>query len=155
MKTKVVFVWLAIITVAALAAAATHWALCGRQVVAQERLADAKFLTHELGLSSAQAQEVGKLQEAVGVKLADCCARHCAARAQLGQALAGGTNSEPLIKSMGQAYEDSERLAWTHIQQVRALLTPAQQARYDALIGRCVCGPCNMNVSSDKPTTKE
>lgn len=155
MNKKMVSAWLGIIAIAALAAAATHWSLCGRKTVSQDRLADAQFLTHELGLSAVQAQAVGRLQETVGAKLADCCARHCAARAQLGAALAGGTHSENLIKAMGQAYEDSERLAWAHIQQVRALLTPAQQTRYDALIGRCVCGPCNMNVSSDKPITKE
>ena len=145
MKTKVLLAWVAIIAVAALAAAATHWALCGRKAVVQDRLADASFLTQELGLSSAQAQEVGKLQETVGAKLADCCARQCAARAQLGKALASGTNSEALIKAMGQAYEDSERVTWVHIQQVRTLLTPAQQPRYDTLIERCVCGACNMN----------
>ncbi|TAN39093.1 MAG: hypothetical protein EPN23_00510 [Verrucomicrobia bacterium] len=145
MKTKLIFAWLAIIAVAALAAAATHWTLCGRRAVAQERLADANFLTQELGLNPAQAQEVGKQQEALTTKLAECCARHCAARAELGNALAGSTNAETLIKSMGQAYEDSERLTWVHIRQVRALLTPAQQARYDALIERCVCGTCNMN----------
>ena len=148
MKAKVLLAWLAIITVAILAAAATHWTFCGLKAVAQEHLADANFLTHELGLSSAQAQEVGKLQGAVGAKLAECCARHCAARAQLGKALAGGAGSEALIKAMGQAYEESERVTWAHIQQVRARLTSAQQARYDALIERCVCGPCNMsNVS--------
>jgi len=150
MKTKVFLVWLALIAVAALAAATTHWALCGRKAVAQDRLADAKFLTQELNLSPAQAQEVGKLQEAVGAKLADCCARHCTARAQLGKALADGTDSEPLIKAMGQAYEESERFAWAHIQQVRALLTPAQQARYAALIERCVCGDCNMGTAHSK-----
>ena len=96
-------------------------------------------------MSPAQAQSVGKLQAAVGARLADCCARHCAARAGLGKALAGGAHSDALIKSMGQAYEESERVTWAHIRQVRALLTPAQQARYDALVERCVCGACNMN----------
>lgn len=149
MKTKLIFAWLAIITIAALAAAATHWALCGRQAAAQDRLADAKFLTQELDLSPAQAQEVNKAQEMLSAKLADCCARHCAARAELGKALASGTNAEMLIKAMGQAYEESERLTWEHIRQVRALLAPAQQARYDALIERCVCAACNMPTKSE------
>ena len=151
MNKKLLLAWLVIIAVAALASAATHWALCGRKAVTPEQLADTQALVRELGLSPAQAQDVGRLQTAVAAKLADCCARHCAARAQLGKALAGGTNSETLIKSMGQAYEESERLTWAHIQQVRALLTPAQQARYDALIERCVCGDCNMNVGVENP----
>jgi hypothetical protein len=145
MNKKMLLAWLAVIAVAALASAATHWSLCGRQALGQERLSDTTFLAQELSLSPAQAQAIGRLQAAVGVRLADCCARHCAARAGLGQALAGGANSDALIKSMGQAYEESERVTWAHIQQVRALLTPAQQARYDALIERCVCGACNMN----------
>ena len=144
MNKKMLLAWLAVIAVAALASAATHWCFCGRQAPGQERLSDAKYLAQALDLSSEQSQAVAKLQAAVGTKLADCCARHCAARAELGKALAGGTNSDALIKSMGQAYEESERVTWAHIQQVRALLTPAQQARYDALIERCVCGMCSM-----------
>ena len=148
MNKKIILAWLAIIAVAALASAGTHLCLCGRQAMAQDRLSDTKFLVQELGLSAAQALTVGELQEAVGTRLSDCCARHCAARAQLGKTLAGGTNSAALIKVMGQAYEESEQVTWTHIQQVRALLTPAQQTRYDALIERCVSGACNMNNGS-------
>jgi hypothetical protein len=148
MNKKFLIAWLAIIAVAVLASGATHWVLCGRQAVAQEQLSDMQFLTRQLGLDPVQAEALGKLQAAVAVQLADCCARHCAARAQLGQALAGGAGSEALIQAMGQAYEESERATWAHIQQVRAQLTPAQQARYDELIGRCVSGACNMsNVS--------
>lgn len=145
MNKKMLLAWSAIVVVAALASAATHWSLCGRQGVGQERLSDTSFLAKALSLSPAQAQAVGQLQTAMGAQLADCCARHCAARAELGKTLAGGTNSDALIKSMGQAYEASERVTWAHIQQVRALLTPAQQVRYDALVERCVCGACNMN----------
>ncbi len=148
MNKKFVIAWLAIMAVAVIGSGATHWALCGHKAVAQERLSDVQYLSGQLGLNPAQAEALGKLQGAVATQLADCCARHCAARAQLGKVLAGGANSEALIKAMGQAYEESERLTWAHIQQVRALLTPAQQARYDELIGRCVSGACNMdNVS--------
>lgn len=148
MNKKIISAWLTLVVVAALASGATHWVLCGHKSVAQAQLADAQFLVQQLGLSPSQAEALGKLQDAVTAQLADCCARHCAARAQLGKALVTGVGSEALIKAMGQAYEESERATWAHIQQVRALLTPAQQARYDELIGHCVSGACNMsNVS--------
>lgn len=148
MNKKIFTAWLAIIAVAVLSSGATHWALCGHEAVAQTQLADAQFLAKHLGLSPSQAEAIGKSQDAVTTQLADCCARHCAARAQIGKTLVGGAGSDALIKAMGQAYEESERATWAHIQQVRALLTPAQQARYDELIGRCVSGACNMdNVS--------
>ena len=148
MNKKIFIAWVAIIAVAALASGATHWALCRHKAVEQTQLADAQFLAQHLGLSPSQTDAIGKLQNAVTTQLADCCARHCAARAQLGQTLAGGAGSDALIKAMAQAYEESERVTWAHIQQVRALLTPAQQVRYDELIGRCVGGACNMsNVS--------
>ena len=148
MKGKFLLAWLTIIAVAILAAVVTHWTLCGRKMIAQDALSDTKFLAHELGLSAAQTREIFKQQEIVSAKLADCCARHCAARAELGKALAGGTNSAAIIKSMANAYEESESVTWAHIQHVRSLLTPAQQARYDALIKRCVCGACNMNAET-------
>jgi hypothetical protein len=150
-RKKFILAWLALIAVAALAAAATHWLLCGRTAVTQESLTNTSYLTQALDLSADQAAAVGKLQAEVGAKLAEYCERHCAARAQLALAIAGVTNGEPLIKAMSAAYEESERLTWAHIQQVRALLTPAQQARYDALIERCVSGACNMsNVANKK-----
>jgi len=152
MKMKLILAWLAIIAVAALASTVTHLTICGRNTIAQDHLGDAKFLAQALGLSPAQAQELGQQQAAVDAKLADCCARHCAARAGLGKVLAGGTNglaqAQALIKEMSRAYEESERLTWEHIQQVRSVLTLAQQARYDALVTRCVGGTCNMDVGS-------
>ncbi len=146
-RKKFILAWLALIAVAALAAALTHWVLCGRQPVAQESLSDATYLTQALNLSPVQAEAVARLQTEVAAKLADCCARHCAARAELGAAIAGVTNGDKLIKAMGAAYEESERVTWAHIQQVRTLLTPEQQARYDRLIERCICGPCNMTTA--------
>ena len=149
MRSRIILAWLAIGAIAALAAAAAHWAFCGRPAIAQDRLADAKYLARALDLSPVQAHAVDQQQAALGAQLAACCARHCAARAELAQALAGGTNADALIKAMGQAYEESERLTWAHIRQVRALLTPAQRACYDALVERCVCGTCNMNGGSN------
>ena len=152
MKARILLVWLAIAAVAALSAGFTHWAFCGRKAVAQNLLSDATFLARALDLSPAQAREIARQQETVAAELSDCCARHCAARAQLATVLAGGADGEAraqaLIAEMGRAYQQSEQATWTHIRQVRALLTPVQQARYDALVERCVCGPCNMSSAS-------
>jgi len=147
MKRNRLFTWLAVIAVAALSSAATQWVVRGRPAAAPDRCLEGAFLARELGLSADQARAVGQLEQAKDAQLAACCSRHCAARAQLGPLLAG-TNAaaaQAALKAMSQAYAESERVTWDHIQRVRALLTPAQQARYDALVARSVCGACNMD----------
>lgn len=111
------------------------------------RLQDVTFLVRELQLSDAQAQEIRQLNAALGSTLNDCCARHCSARSRLGAAVAEGTNgleqTESILRDMCRAYEQSERATIEHWQAIRALLGEAQKARFDALISRCVCGPCD------------
>jgi hypothetical protein len=111
-------------------------------------LRDVSFLTRELDLSNAQADKLKRLHATLGERLSDCCTRHCAARARLGQAVAVETNgmmhAEAALTEMCLAYEQSERATLTHILAVRAVLNAEQMRRFDAMISDCMCKPCSM-----------
>ena len=133
--------------VAAAAAGAIAFAVtrqaCRRSETSLDRLEDMSFLTRKLRLSPAQADEIKGLQTALRAKLNDCCERHCAARARLGEALSSETNgrarAEVSVAEMCRAYEESERATLDHIQRVRAVLTTEQRKRFDEMINQYVC----------------
>ena len=133
----------------------TRNAVCGRTGPDLDRLQDVSFLARELGLSDAQANAIKSLHTALGAKLNDCCTLHCAARARLGQALAGETNgtaqTEAVLAEMCRAYEQSERATLDHIRQVRAVLNAEQRQRFDAMIANCMCRTCSMQGCNMPP----
>ena len=133
----------------------TRNAVCGRPGPSLDRLQDVSLLVRELGLNDAQAREIERLHTTLGAKLNDCCVRHCAARARLGQALAAETNgtaqSDPIVAEMCRAYEESERAALGQIRQVRAVLNAEQKGRFDAMISDCMCRMCSMHGVSMSP----
>ena len=108
-------------------------------------LQDVSVLVRSLGLSESQAREILALHAKLGPQLNDCCARHCAARARLGKALANETNgidqAEPILMEMCRAYEQSERATLNHIRAVRATLNTEQRRQFAELIIRRVCDP--------------
>ena len=130
----------------------TRYALCGRHNPSLDRVQDVSFLTRELGLNDDQAQEIKRLQATLVAKLQDCCLRHCAARARLGQALAADTNgraqADIVLKEMCRAYEESERATLDQIRAVRAVLNAEQRRRFDTMISNCMCKPCSMHGDS-------
>lgn len=138
---------LLVAVVAGLAAfAITRHARCGGREDGLDRLQDVSFLTRELGLNADQARQIETLHTTLGAKLDDCCARHCAARAGLGETLSGdsdeGLRAEAILSEMCRAYEASERSTLDHMRRVRAILTAEQKKRFDAMITRCMCRKC-------------
>jgi hypothetical protein len=109
-------------------------------------LEDVSFLSRELKLDDTQVQKIKALHGALGKRLDDCCARHCEARARLGQALARRTNDvdhlEAILADMCGAYEESERTTIEHIRRVRTILNASQRERFDKMIAECICAPC-------------
>lgn len=136
------------VIIGAIAYSLTRWAAYPRCSPVPDRLADVSFLSRELRLNAAQAREIAKLLGSLNAKLADCCQRHCAVRARLGQALSNETNgtvqARMIVEEMCRAYETSELATLEHIQRVRELLNPEQKRRFDELITECVCGSCTM-----------
>lgn len=100
----------------------------------------------ELQLTEAQAAAFAKLQAEYQQRLAEICAAHCAARADLAAALADPLKARECCARMCAAQADSEKLALDHIYQVRALLTPEQQERHLALVRQQLAGPCPMRL---------
>lgn len=126
---------------------ARHAACCGT-APGLDQLADVSLLAKELQLSDEQVREIQRLHTDLAVQLSDCCARHCAARARLSQALVADTNgtaqADAVVTDMCRAYEQSERATLEQIRQVRAVLNPEQRKRFDARVSDCVCQTCDM-----------
>ena len=126
----------------------TQRVLCRRAAPSTDVWQNVAYLEHELSLTGEQSLQVKALRMELGSRLSDCCARHCAARARLPEALAAGTNgnaaAESVVAEMAQAYQDSERATLAHLRRLRAVLTPAQHQRFDAMVTECLCGACNM-----------
>ena len=143
MSLKRMIPWVAAVAAGVVAYGVARNAVCDRSDVSLDRLQDVSFLARELELNDAQVREIKRLHTTLGVKLNDCCRRHCAARARLGNMLSTETNetdrTREIVGQMCRAYEESELATLDHMQQVRALLKPEQKRRFGALIGRCLC----------------
>jgi len=139
---------LTLVAVTAVAYALTQRVLCRRATPGADTWQNVSYLAKELKLTDEQTRQVQALQAELGTQLTDCCARHCAARARLPEALAAGTNgdaaAEARVTEMVSAYEASERTTLAHLRRVRGVLTPQQCRRFDALITECLCGTCSM-----------
>lgn len=146
MNCKWIISLLAAVLAGAVAYGVTRSIACGRAIQSADRLQDISFLTRELDLSDAQVKAIKDLHTTLGAKLTDSCARHCGARARLGQTLADETNgvarAEAVLKDMCRAYEESERTTLDHIRQVRALLDARQRERFDKMLTECLCRSC-------------
>ena len=127
--------------------------LCVRRVAAGGGvvdLSDAAWLKRELKLTNAQGAEIDKLNKEFGARLGRCCDDHCSARIALGQELAKPqvdlTKAAACVDRMTAAQSESERATLDLILRVRAVLTPAQQQQYGALVSKQVCmaGPMGM-----------
>ncbi|MCX7885718.1 MAG: Spy/CpxP family protein refolding chaperone [Verrucomicrobiae bacterium] len=110
------------------------------------QLHETEWLRRQLKLTDDQTAEVRKLEADFLKRLAECCARHCAARAELADALNDPKKAAECCAQMCAAQAESERAALDHILQVRALLTVQQQERYTALVRRALSGPCTMRL---------
>ncbi len=135
-----------VVAAGVLAYGLTRYAACRAASPGMDRFQDVSFLAQELRLTESQMREIKGLQMTLSTGLKDCCERHCAARARLGQALAAETNgdaqAEAVLTEMCRAYEEGERATLAHIRQVRAMLTLKQRRRFDALITKCLCRTC-------------
>jgi hypothetical protein len=129
-----------------LAFAFTRYAACRAAGPELDFPQDISCLTRELKLTAAQAGEIEALHAGLGARLTDCCARHCAARARLGRALADETNgtaqADIVLADMCRAYEEGERATLEHLRRLRAVLNAEQRQRFDALMTECMCRPC-------------
>lgn len=110
-----------------------------------DHLRDAQHLAKTLGLTAEQTASLQKLQLEYGADLEDCCSRHCAARAELGEMLfdVSDTNQiREVAEKMCKARLDSDMATLEHIRKVRDVLTPDQQKEYEAMVTACLCENC-------------
>jgi hypothetical protein len=137
---------LAAVAAGVLAFGVTRHAVCRAAGPGLDRLQDVSFLRQELNLTNPQLEQIKILHAALATRLEGYCARHCGARARLGQALADETNgvarTESALSDLCSAYEESERAALAHIRRVRALLDATQRERFDQMLTECLCRAC-------------
>lgn len=148
MNTRWLIPLLALIAAAVVAYAVARRTACCPRSPAPEAWQDVSHLEHELRLTDAQAGRARRLHAEFCARLTECCARHCAARALLTEALPLGTNAEAtadaIISDMTRAYRDSERATVDHLREMRAMLTPEQSRRFDALVAEQIGKTCSM-----------
>ncbi len=143
----IIFPTLAVVTVGAISFSLARHTNCRTAESDLDRLRDLAFLTQTLQLTDTQTREIEILHSELGVRLKDCCARHCAARKRLGRSLADddldADRMDTLLQEMCIAYAESERLALEHIRSVRNLLDSEQRRRFDKLvIDALMCKDC-------------
>lgn len=135
-----------VVLIAGLSAFCVGYFITGRGIVSTpaDLLQNQIFLTKTLRLDDDQQQKLADLEMTLRKRVNEGCARNCAARRRLAAAL---KEKEPdpkildeILKDMCGAYEDSERTALEHIQNLRGMLDDEQCRTFDAMIGRCLCG---------------
>jgi Spy/CpxP family protein refolding chaperone len=113
-------------------------------------LNDTGWLKRELKLTDAQSAAIEKLTKDYAAKVEHCCDLHCSARFTLGEELAKPqvdlVKTAACVDRMTAAQSDSEHATLEHILQVRAVLTPAQQQQYAALVSKQVCTACPLGL---------
>jgi Spy/CpxP family protein refolding chaperone len=118
-------------------------------------LNDTGWLKRELKLTSAQGAEIEKLNKEYAARVEHCCELHCGARFTLGEELAKPqvdlAKAAVCVDRMAAAQSESEHATLDHILRVRAVLTPAQQQQYAALVSKQVCTACPLGLHHPMP----
>lgn len=141
MKRTFIILFLVTFIVAGAAFGVARWLRC-RSCAAPAK----PDLVRELNLTSTQAAEIAKIDAAYEKHLADICVAHCAARTKLANSLTDRTKADVLCAQMCAAQADSEKAALERIFQIRAVLTPAQQQKYIAVVQQQLTSSCPMPV---------
>ncbi len=103
-------------------------------------------LTRLLGLSEAQAAQVGALGAELEVRVKEGCDAHCAARCRLAHALQKEQTTpeelQQLVHRMCTSQQENDLATLEHILKVREILTPEQRRNFAASLGACLCASC-------------
>ncbi len=132
-----------------LAALACRWSMrCGRADLMRQQadLSSGIFSDPALRLSASQKAQIQKLEQEYRAKMRDCCARHCAARAKIGEILRrsnpSGEELQKLARDVGRAYSDSEEATVRHILEVGQVLAPPQRDVFLQKVAAQVSATC-------------
>jgi Spy/CpxP family protein refolding chaperone len=139
------FVALVVLLLASIAGGLLAVRAVARPAPQLDHLKSAEHLARALNLTPDQVAALEKLQAEYGNDLEDCCSRHCAARAELGEVLfsTGDTNAlRDVAEKIGKARLESDMATIDHIRKVREVLTPEQQEKYEAMVTACLCEDC-------------
>lgn len=140
MKRTLIALLVVTLIVAGTAFGAAYWLRCRACAPHKPDLRQA------LNLTPSQAAAVAELEAAYEKRLAEICAAHCAARAELAESLADRDKAAAACARMCAAQSESEQLTLDHLYRIRALLTPEQQVRHETLVRQQLTGACPMRL---------
>lgn len=105
---------------------------------------DAAWLTRTLGLDDGQQAAVRAACADYAAELKRCSATHAAARCALSCRLfepnVTAADLDGEAEALCRAQLAAEKATVAHFRRVHSVLTPEQQARYEAVVRTCVCG---------------
>jgi hypothetical protein len=97
-------------------------------------------------LSTEQKQRIRSLEADYHAKMREYCARHCAARARIGELIRAGNPSEAelrkLAQAVGDAYTASEQATVHQVMEVGKVLTPEQRSLFLTKIAGQISAIC-------------
>lgn len=136
---------LGVAAVAAMAFAAGR--LSVTQTVALDPLRDLATARFDwLGLTSAQAAELDRLQPAYEKTIKSVSDQQCQARCRLVHCLTSeewdGAKARTAVDAMCASHKANEQATLDYLEQVRSVLTPEQRTRLMTRIGECLCEQC-------------
>ena len=143
-----------LLAVAAIVAAVSH-VVCHRLGCGQKHACaatkrsgwhDAAWLVGKLKLTPGQQAEFARFEADYRVTLEAACAKHRQLQTQLDGVLFGygaaHAKTGALLAEMSRAQLAADNATVRHIREIDALLAPAQQAVFRALVSSCLCGNC-------------
>ena len=99
-----------------------------------------------LKLSTEQRQQIRKLEADYHARMRDYCARHCAARAKIGELIRTGnpteTELQKLAQEVGDAYTASEQATIRQVMEVGKALAPEQRGLFLRKIAGQISATC-------------
>jgi Spy/CpxP family protein refolding chaperone len=148
MKRTILALFVVTLLVAGAAFGIARWLRCRSctSPTVTVNLHDTAWLALELKLTAAQSTQLAQLEADYQKRIGECCADHCAARADLAESLADPAKAADCSTRMCDAQNDSEKATLNHILRVLTLLTPDQQTHYTALVQQQLTGACLMRV---------
>ena len=111
-----------------------------------DQMQSSDWLEKQLNLTPDQTAKLRALMNTYRDALEECCERHCVVRAELGASIfAADWSPEKQREFADRLYRSKlagELATIEHMRAVYAMLDPAQQKKYEAIVEQCLCASC-------------
>ncbi|HBA82888.1 MAG TPA: hypothetical protein DCZ95_02225 [Verrucomicrobia bacterium] len=148
--------YLLIPLISAALAAIAAWGVVSWQAVSEvDPVHDEAWLSRKLELSEQQREQLKVISAAYRANMIECMSLQCAARCQMGGRVfepgVAEVELEPAMEKSVQALLEAERATLRHFRKIHSILTPEQQAKFEPMIRKCICGTMSEGSACAKP----